>query len=89
MRNTGKRLALWSALIAAALMIPALAKWPWTGSDYIAAAAVLFVAALAYELATANINSGWRRAVIGAAVAALVLWLWAELAVGVVTSWGS
>ena len=89
MRNMRKRLALWAAVLAIVLMIPALGNWPWTPGDYIAAAVLLLVAACTYEVGTRNISSASRRAAIGVAVAALLLLVWAELAVGVFTNWGS
>ena len=89
MRNTTKRIALWGVLVAAALMIPALGNWPWTGSDYIVAAALLCGAAVVYEVAALSVSSTRRRAAVGVAVAALLVWIWAELAVGVFTNWGS
>ncbi len=66
-------------------MIPALGNWPWTQGDYIAPTALLLVAAFTHEVATRNITSTSRRAA-SVAVAALLVLVWAELAVGVFTN---
>ena len=86
---TTTRLAVWAAIVAAVLMIPLLGRWPWTAFDFIAAGALLFGAALAYELATRNMRNPRRRVAVGIAVAAILLLVWAELAVGVFTNLGS
>ena len=80
---------MWAAIVAALLMIPLLGRWPWTAGDFIAAGALLFGAALAYELATRNMRNPRHRVTIGIAVSAIVLFVWAELAVGVFTNLGS
>lgn len=64
-------------------------KVDWTGSDFIVAGTVLFVALLAIDLILHRVGST-RRRLIGVAVVILVLaYLWAELAVGVFTNLGS
>ena len=69
------------------LLIPLLAKWPWTTSDYVVAVLLLFGIGNAIDLI-------WRHTgkyrVIGSVMAiVLFLWLWVELAVGLFTNWGS
>lgn len=72
---------------AALLLIPVLGHWPWTASDFIIAGMLIFV--------TGNIIDLVRRKAGKYKVAAIVTvmflfaWLWAELAVGVFTNWGS
>ena len=63
----------------------------WTGHGLISLSLESFcsVSALIYELATKNMNKPKNRLAIGIVVAAVLLWLWAELAVGVFTNWGS
>ena len=80
---------MWAAIAAALLMIPLLGRWPWTAGDFIAAGALLFGAALAYELGTRKMRNPRHRVTIGIAVAAIILFVWAELAVGVFTNLGS
>ena len=61
----------------------------WDETDFIVFGVMLAVVGLAIELAVRNIAKRRTRVlVIGAALFAF-LWLWAELAVGVFTNWGS
>ena len=59
MQNTIKRLGMWSAFVAAMLMIPLLAMQftdavVWTPFDFTVAGALLFSAGFVYVLATGN-----------------------------------
>lgn len=72
---------------AGLLLIPLVAmqftdEVAWTASDFIAAACLLGGAGLLYVLAARLARTGGQRAALGLAVAALLLLVWAELAVG-------
>jgi hypothetical protein len=59
----------------------------WTGSDFAIAGVVLFLTGLLLDLAW---RKGGKYRIPGLLVIGfLFLWLWAELAVGVFTNWGS
>lgn len=87
-------LALLLAPLALTLMNPAAhlsggggGGFDWSPSDFAVMGALLFGVGVALDLI-------WRKAgryrVLGcAALVFLFLWLWAELAVGVFTNWGS
>lgn len=69
------------------LLIPYLFKWPWTTSDFVVAGSIIFVAGISLSLI-------WQKAGkyrLGGVIALVLLfvWLWAELAVGIFTNWGS
>jgi hypothetical protein len=55
----------------------------WTASDFVFAGALLFAALGAYELAARSTGNGAYRAAAGLALAAAVLLLWANAAVGI------
>ena len=59
----------------------------WSLSDFIIMGTLIFITGLMIELAAKKM--GKYRTVSIAAVVLLFLWLWAELAVGVFTNWGS
>lgn len=59
----------------------------WTLFDFVVMGGMLFVAGILLELVLAQ--AGRYRVVAALAVAFFFLWLWAELAVGVFTTWGS
>jgi hypothetical protein len=67
-RNIPKRLGVWALVIAAVLMIPLATNAPWTGSDFVFGAVVLFILATVYELVTRNMSDYKHRAAVGAAV---------------------
>ena len=81
------RIILWST-IAALLVLP-LAAMPftdevaWGVEDVIAAAVLLVGAGAIYEAAARRTGRAISRAVIAAALAGLVLVIWAQAAVGV------
>jgi predicted membrane channel-forming protein YqfA (hemolysin III family) len=94
MRNITRRLVAWAIIVALILIVPLVAmqftdEVNWTRSDFIVAGLLLFGSALIYELATNNMTNTKNRLAVGIVVAAVLLWLWAELAVGVFTDWGS
>jgi hypothetical protein len=61
----------------------------WTIEDFIVAGSLLLAAGLLYELLASRSKSILKRTVIGAAVIAVLLYVWAELAVGILTDLGS
>jgi hypothetical protein len=71
----------------ALLLIPLLFRWPWTLSDFVIGGALIFVVGSVLDLIWRR--AGKRRLIVGGIVVFLFLWLWAELAVGVFTNWGS
>lgn len=81
------------ALIAfGILLIPFLAmqftsEVNWTLSDFLIMGVLLFVTGLLIEVSL--LKMGKYRVVAALGILALSLWLWAELAVGVFTNWGS
>lgn len=78
--NLTKRLGIWALVVAAVLMIPLVGQWPWSGSDFIFGAVLLFGAASAYEFATRNIVSSQQRILIGGSVAIVLAAIWGVLA---------
>lgn len=74
------------------LLIPLIAmqftnEVVWTFSDFIIAGILLFGTGLALVLATRKFSR--HRMVVGALIVMVFIWLWAELAVGIFTNWGS
>jgi len=61
----------------------------WDVADFLIIGALLFGAGLSYELITRKVRSRNRRLMIGGGLLLAVLYLWAELAVGIFTHWGS
>ena len=62
-------------------------KVVWTLSDFVLVGALFFGTSSLYVLVARRMQK--HRLVIGILFAIAVLWLWAELAVGVFTNWGS
>jgi hypothetical protein len=60
----------------------------WTLGDFIVMGILLFGTSSAFVLTARKSNKKYRAA-IGIAFLIVFLWLWAELAVGVFTNWGS
>jgi hypothetical protein len=84
MKNNILRIALVTSTL---LMIPLLGRWSWTLGDFIVMGALIFGTGLAVSLAMTKI--GKNRYIAAVAIILLFLWLWAELAVGIFTNWGS
>lgn len=82
MQKTTKRLSVWALVVAAILMIPLLAKAPWTVGDFVFAGVVLFGAAALYELVTKNLSSKNHRIAVGLGVLAVVVLIWAWAVAG-------
>ncbi len=72
---------------AGLLLIPLLGNWPWTVSDYVVAGTLLFGVGVALSLLFRK--AGKYRIPASIVVVVLFVWLWAELAVGIFTNWGS
>ncbi len=85
---------LWIAAITGIILsIPAVAmqftpEVDWGSEDFIVIGALLFGAGSLFVLVARVIPSKYR-VLIGVAFLLAVLWLWAELAVGLFTNWGS
>jgi len=62
-------------------------KVVWTQSDFIIMGILLFGSGSLYVLVARRVSK--HRLIIGIALALAFMWLWAELAVGVFTNWGS
>ena len=84
MQNITRRLSVWAIVVAAVLMIPLLAKWPWTGSDFVFGAVVLFGSATVFELVARKGSTVAYRAAVGIACAAGLLLVWINAAVGII-----
>ena len=74
------------------LLIPLLAmqftgEVNWTLMDFVVSGTLLFGTGLIFVLAARRFPN--HRVAIGVVVAAIFLWLWIELAVGLFTTWGS
>jgi len=59
----------------------------WDETDFIVIGVLLASAVLAYEVASRFM--GKHKIAIAAVIILGVVWLWAELAVGIFTNWGS
>jgi Kef-type K+ transport system membrane component KefB len=68
-------------ITAGILLIPLLARWPWTLSDFVIMGVLLFSTGLALDLVARKVSKR-HRVVIGAAIILTFLLIWAELAVG-------
>lgn len=79
------RIAAW-AVAAFLLLLPLIAGADWTASDFVFAAVLLFGSLGAYELATRLNGNTAYRAGIGLALAATLLLVWANGAVGITDS---
>lgn len=61
----------------------------WNAFDYLVIGALLIGSAGAYWFLAKKVPKKAHRIVIGIVIAAAVLYIWAELAVGIFTNWGS
>jgi hypothetical protein len=82
------RIAGWG-IAALLLLLPLVAKAPWTGSDYVFAAVLMGSVGLALELAVRMTRNIAYRAGVGAALAATFLTVWANGAVGMIGDEGN
>jgi len=79
---------------AALLLVPLVAMQfsedvDWKLNDFVIAGVLLFVAGLALDLIVAKVRGQNRKLIAVGVLAAAFLYIWAELAVGVFTHWGS
>lgn len=82
------------AIVAVILLVPLVAmqltdEVNWGLMDFVIIGALLFSAGIIYELVSARVHDARWRWAISAVVILTVLYLWAELAVGIFTNWGS
>ena len=61
----------------------------WDATDFITIGTMLALVGLGIELAVRNLRTPRARLIAIGAVLLAFLWLWAELAVGLFTDWGS
>lgn len=61
----------------------------WRPNDFVVAGVLLFLAGLGVDLIFTKVRTRNRKAAALAVLAVAFLYLWAELAVGVFTHWGS
>jgi thiamine transporter ThiT len=78
----------------AILMIPLFMMqvsddWNWGPLDFVLIGLLLFGTGSVYVLMSGMVRKREQRLAIGFLLAFLCLWLWAELAVGIFTTWGS
>ena len=86
MRRGGRwRLAAWGAAVLM-LLVPLLSGMPWSGSDYVFAAVLLFGSLGIYELTVRLTGDSAYRGGVGMALAAIFLLLWINGAVGITDS---
>lgn len=81
-----------SAVTAGILAIPLIgmqitADVNWTASDFIIMGVVIFVTGLLISISSRKLGKYRIAAISG--IILMFLWLWAELAVGIFTNWGS
>lgn len=81
-RNIVKRLSVWALIVAAVLMIPLVAQWPWTGGDFVFGVVMLFGSAVIFELITRKMESKQQRIIVGAIVFVILAALWVLAATG-------
>jgi hypothetical protein len=87
------KVIIWIALATGLILLaPLLAmqfteEVAWTLSDFVIAGVLLFGTGLMFVLAARKTRK--YRAVIGIVLAAALFYVWAELAVGIFTNWGS
>ena len=71
---------------ASILLVPLLAKWPWTLFDFVFAGVLVFGKGLTYVLAARKGDNIAYRAAVGVALAAALLLVWVNGAVGITDS---
>ena len=89
----GPSLARVAMATVALLLIPLVAmqftrEVDWTAGDFLVMGVLLFSAGAAFVLLARKLDRRYRPLVALVCLGAL-LWIWAELAVGVFTDWGS
>jgi len=84
-RWNGWRIARWS-VPAVLLLVPLVAHFPWTASDYVAMAILLFGSVATYEAIARTNSSLAYRAAAAVGVATSFLLTWINLAAGIIGS---
>lgn len=93
-RNIFRKLVRNALITVLLLLVPFLAmqftdEVDWTLGDFIVMGVLLFGTGLIYELATWKVHTRKQRMAIGFVLLIGFLYIWAELAVGIFTNWGS
>ncbi|MBI5134305.1 MAG: hypothetical protein HZA81_02900 [Candidatus Taylorbacteria bacterium] len=89
-----KRISIIVAVVVALLMVPLVAmqfteEVQWTGSDFAAMGALLFITGLILDFAVRKAGTTPRKIGFAAAILLGFVYIWAELAVGIFTNIGS
>lgn len=93
-QNITRRLGVWAMVIVVVLTVPLVAmqftdEVAWGVMDFAIIGTLLFGVALAYEVMANKFRTRKERAVIGIVLAVILLYIWAELSVGIFTHLGS
>lgn len=93
-RNSVKNIIRIVLVAAFILLIPLVAmqftdEVNWELSDFVIIGTLLLGTGLTYELVARKMENTAHRIVLGTVLLALLLYIWAELAVGIFTSLGS
>jgi hypothetical protein len=86
---------LWLAVATGLILLIPLAAMQfttevnWDSTDFIVMGTLLFGSGSIFVFTARKVQDTTRRVVLGVVVLAAVLYLWAELAVGIFTHWGS
>lgn len=84
-----KRKLVTVCIVGGILLIPYLFAMPWTLGDYVVAALLLLSTGLALEAISRRVSDGKRKLIFMSAAIILLVYIWAELAVGIFTTLGS
>jgi len=82
MITPNKRLAVMVLVVAVLLLIPVIAKFPWSPVDFVTAGFLLLGTGLACELVLRKVKKFEHRIAICAAILVALALIWIELAVG-------
>lgn len=79
---------------AGILMIPLIGmqfseQWNWGLSDFIIIGSLLIGMGLLYEFLKKFVKTKEQKIILGVILIGAIVWIWAELAVGIFTNWGS
>jgi hypothetical protein len=83
-RNTNRSVFGVALATTFLLLIPLLANWPWTPSDFVFAGALIFGTGITYVLVASRAGKIAYRAAVGVALVAGFLLVWINLAVGII-----
>jgi hypothetical protein len=83
---SGKNIFRFAIATALLLLVPLIARWPWSLSDFIVAGALLFGSGVVFELVANRIANTTYRIAVGLAVASALILVWINLAVGIIGS---